>query len=79
LSAIPAHNLKSPVRRMAVESVHSISPIQYRLLKRLWRSAIRGWLAENGLRVCLRHTVPTPLESRLVVLWHAVTEGIAGD
>jgi hypothetical protein len=30
---------------------------------------LRGWLAENGLRVCLRHTIPIPLESRFVVLW----------
>jgi|RhiMetStandDraft_8_1073273.scaffolds.fasta_scaffold03664_2 hypothetical protein len=67
------------MRRMALESVHSVSPIQCRLLKRLLRSAILGGLAENGLRVCLRHTVPTPLESRLVVLWNAVTEGITGD
>jgi hypothetical protein len=66
------------MQRMAVESVHSVSPQQCRPLKRLSRSAIRRCLAENGPRVCLRHTVPTPLVSRLVVLWHAVIEGMAG-
>ena len=64
---------------MAVESVHSVSPIQCRLLKRLLRAARLGGRAENGRRGWSRHPCPPPLESRLVVLWHAVTEGIAGD
>jgi|RhiMetdeSRZDD1v2_1073273.scaffolds.fasta_scaffold3183502_1 hypothetical protein len=67
------------MRPMAVESVHSVSPSQCRLLQRLLRFALRRGLAENGLRMCTRRTGPTPLESRLVELWQAVTAGMAGD
>ena len=55
LHYLVANNSRSssrrPMRAMAVESVHSVWPIQCRRWRRLVRSVIRGHLAENGLWV----------------------------